>query len=66
MEGSAEIRRKLTAERGFRAVASFEELGAGERFGAESLLLYRCGEPIGIFAYTSAAGLLPPLAFSFS
>lgn len=50
MEAAAQIRRKLTAERGFRAVASFAELGAGERFGAVALLnvLDRCDDPMGL------------------
>ena len=50
MESAAEIRRKLTAERGYRAVASFQELGAGERFGAVALLnvLDRCNDPMGL------------------
>ena len=50
MEAAAEIRKKLAAERGFRAVASFEELGGGARFGAVSLfnLLDRCDDPLGL------------------
>lgn len=50
MEAAAGIRRKLSAERGFRPVASFEELGAGERFGAVALLnvLDRCDDPLGL------------------
>ena len=50
MESAAEIRRKLIAERGFRALASFEELGASERFGAVALLnvLDRCDDPMGL------------------
>ena len=50
MEAAAEIRRKLIVERGFRALASFEELRAGERFGAVALLnvLDRCDDPLGL------------------
>jgi protein-L-isoaspartate O-methyltransferase len=32
MEAAAQIRRRLTAERGYRAVSSFAELGAGQTF----------------------------------
>ena len=50
MEAAEQIRRKLSAERGFRAVASFEELRADERFGAVALLnvLDRCDDPLGL------------------
>lgn len=50
MESSSVIRRKLSAERGFRAVASFAELGSGKRFGAVALLnvLDRCDDPMGL------------------
>ena len=57
MEAAAGIRRKLTAERGFRAVASFEELGAAERFGAVALLnvLDRCDDPTGLLRAAASA-----------
>ena len=60
METAAEIRRKLVSERGFRAVASFDELGAGERFGAVSLLnvLDRCDDPLGLLG-TAVSALRP-------
>ena len=59
MEAAAEIRKKLAAERGFRAVASFEELGA-ERFGAVALLnvLDRCDDPMGLLS-TAVRALRP-------
>ena len=47
MEAAAQIRSRLAAERGYRAVSSFAELGAGETFGAVAMLnvLDRCDDP---------------------
>ena len=60
MEASTETRRKLTTEYGYRAVSSFEELGARERFGAVALLnvLDRCDDPVGLLG--AAANALRP------
>ena len=60
MEAAALIRRKLVAERGFRAVSSFGELGPAERFGAVALLnvLDRCDDPMGLLS-TAVRALRP-------
>ena len=49
MEAAAQIR-LLATERGYKAVASFEELGPGQTFGAVVMLnvLDRCDDPRGL------------------
>ena len=60
MEAAAQIRSRLAAERGYRAVSSFAELGAGETFGAVAMLnvLDRCDDPHGLLR--SAVSALRP------
>ena len=60
MEAAAQIRSRLAAERGYRAVSSFAELGAGQTFGAVAMLnvLDRCDDPHGLLR--SAVSALRP------
>ena len=60
MESAAQIRSRLAAERGYRAVSSFDELGAGQTFGAVAMLnvLDRCDDPRGLLR--SAVSALRP------
>ena len=60
MEAAAEVRRRLAVERGFRAVASFKDLDASERFGAVALfnVLDRCDDPMGLLG--AAVNVLRP------
>ena len=57
MESAAQIRSRLAAERGYRAVSSFDELGAGQTFGAVAMLnvLDRCDDPRGLLRSAMSA-----------